>query len=497
MSNRIRNKQLQEKIVTVQEAADVFRNGMNVGISGFSLFGCPKLVMQALADRLQRTGEQLKINLWSGASSGPENDGALAAKQAVAKRLPYQSDKDMRELINNGTVGYLDQHLSHVPQALRYGWYGKLDVAVIEALAITEAGDIIPTTGVGNSPTFVDAADIVIVELNTAYPEIMEGMHDIYVPADPAGRDVIPLRRPEQRIGSPYIKAGPDKIDYIVLSDYVERGTKFAPVEPVHERIAAHLIEFLEREIKIGRLPPHLLPLQSGVGSVANAVLTGLVNSDFQHLTVYSEVLQDAILDLLDSGKLDIASGCAVNLSAAGQNRFYGDIERYRSNIILRPQEITNHPEIIRRLGLIAMNTAIEADIYGNVNSTHIMGTKMMNGIGGSGDFARNSYLSIFITESVAKNGNISSLVPMVSHVDHTEHDVAVLITEQGVADLRGLTPRERAGTIIRNCAHPDYRAKLQDYFDRAVRTAGGQTPHLLAEAFAWHMSFLNNGTMR
>ena len=74
----------------------------------------------------------------------------------------------------------------------------------------------------------------------------------------------------------------------------------------------------------------------------------------------------------------------------------------------------------------------IEADIYGNVNSTHIMGSSIQNGIGGSGDFARNAYISMFLSPSTAKSGAISCIVPMVSHVDHTEHDVHVIVTEQG-----------------------------------------------------------------
>ena len=119
----------------------------------------------------------------------------------------------------------------------------------------------------------------------------------------------------------------------------------------------------------------------------------------------------------------------------------FGNLERYKDKLVLRPQEISNHPEVVRRLGIIGINTALEFDIYGNVNSTHVGGTKMMNGIGGSGDFARNAHLAIFVTKSIAKGGNISSVVPMVSHVDHTEHDVDILVTEQGLADLRGLAP--------------------------------------------------------
>ena len=152
---------------------------------------------------------------------------------------------------------------------------------------------------------------------------------------------------------------------------------------------------------------------------------------------------------------------------------------------------------MIRRLGIIAMNGLIEADIYGNVNSTHVMGTQIMNGIGGSGDFARNAYLSIFMTPSTAKGGAISSIVPMVSHVDHTEHDVQVIVTEQGLADLRGLSPKKRAKVIIEKCAHPDFKAALLDYYERALRdSAGKHTPHLLDEAFLWHRNFLEKGHM-
>ena len=152
---------------------------------------------------------------------------------------------------------------------------------------------------------------------------------------------------------------------------------------------------------------------------------------------------------------------------------------------------------VVRRLGVISLNTPIEVDIYGNVNSTHTMGTKMMNGIGGSGDFARNARISIFATESTAKNGLISCIVPMASHVDQTEHDVQVVITEQGIADLRWLIPRERAELLIENCAHPDYRPLLREYFDEACRTVGGQTPHILSKALSWHERCQRTGSMK
>ncbi len=495
--DRIRHAGLRSKVISPTEAAGLIQDGMNVGISGFALAGNPKEVLPAMVHEMVAAGETKKINLWTGASTSYEADGILGAHNVVMRRFPYQSSKEMRQCVNRGEVQYTDMHLSLSPQSVRYGWWGHLDVVIIEAAAVTEAGEIVLTTAVGNTPTFAEAADIIILEVNSSFPEALEGIHDLYTPQDPPWREPIPISKPRERIGRQTLQVPLEKIQAIVLSETKEKGPSFVPAEAAHERMAGHLIEFFEREIKAGRMPQALLPLQSGVGNVANAVLAGLAHSRFENLQVYSEVLQDSILTLLESGKLSVASGCALNLSDRAMAKLYADLDWFKERIILRPLEITNHPEIIRRLGIISMNTALEADIYGNVNSTHVMGTRMMNGIGGSGDFTRNAFVSVFFTESTAKNGAISSIVPYVSHTDHTEHDVCVIITEQGAADLRGLSPRERALRIIDKCAHPDFKAPLHDYFQRACQQVGGQTPHLLEEAFAWHNRFIQTGTMK
>ena len=204
------------------------------------------------------------------------------------------------------------------------------------------------------------------------------------------------------------------------------------------------------------------------------------------------------MLDLILSGKMQYASATALSFSPEALQRFNDNIDMLRDKIILRPMEYTNNPEVVRRLGVIGMNAMIEADIYGNVNSTHVMGTRMMNGLGGSGDFTRNAFYSFFVTPSVAKDGKVSCIVPMVSHHDHTEHDVMFIVTEQGMADLRGKSPRQRAKLIIENCAHPDYKDMLRDYYERALREAPGKhTPHLLGEALSWHIRYEETGTMR
>ncbi len=488
--------------MTPDEAAEFIRPGDNVGMSGFTGAGYPKEVPGALVRHVEAAaarGDRFAVSVWTGASTAPELDGALAAVDAIDLRMPYQSDPVSRAKINAGLVDYLDLHLSHVAQMVWEGAFGHLDVAVVEVAGVTADGDLIPSSSVGNNKTWIDQADRVILEVNAWQPAAFEGMHDVYY-----GTALPPYRKPIQivsasdRIGVPYLRCPPEKIVAVVETNAPDRNTAFKPVDETSQQIAQHLLEFLAYEVKHDRLPAGLLPLQSGVGNIANAVLRGLDGGPFRPLTAYTEVIQDGMLALLQSGTMDSISATAFSLSEEGAADLHANIADYRQRIVLRPQEISNHPEVIRRLGCLAMNGAIEADIYGNINSTHVMGTSIMNGIGGSGDFARNAYVAMFLTPSTAKGGAISSIVPMVSHVDHTEHDVHVIITEQGVADLRGLAPRRRAQKIIDQCAHPDYRPMLQDYLDRASASASGKhTPHLLDESLSWHARFLRDGTMR
>ena len=496
ISDRVRNKDLQAKIVSAEEAAAFIKPGMSIGMSGFTASAYPKAIPLALAERMKK--EPFTVDIWTGASTGPELDDTLAAVHGIKRRLPYQTDAILRGEINNGSVDYLDLHLSESAQLARVGYLGKLDIAIVEAVAITEEGNIIPSTSLGNAASYVQQADVVIVEVNTTQPLELEGMHDVYVPLDPPHRLPIPIVKADDRVGTPFIPCTPDKIKYIVPCDIKDHTRDLAPIDENSKKMSQFTLEFLNAEIKAGRMPKNLLPLQSGVGNVANAVMAGFVDSDLEDLTVYTEVIQDGMLDLIDANKLNFASGTAFSPSPAGMERFYKDVEKYKKYLLLRPQEISNSPEVVHRLGVIAMNTALEVDIYGNVNSTHVTGTKMMNGIGGSGDFARNAFLTIFYTPSVAKNGAISSVVPMCSHVDHTEHDVDVIITEQGIADLRGLAPRARALEIINNCVHPDYKPVLLDYYNRAVEaTKHAHTPHIIKEALSFHEKFIETKSMK
>ncbi|TPG49451.1 acetyl-CoA hydrolase/transferase family protein [Sphingomonas glacialis] len=500
--SRIDNPTLRERVMSAEQAATLIDSGSTIGMSGFTGSGYPKAVPLALAARIEAehaAGNPFRVRIWTGASTGPELDGALAKADGIEFRLPYNSDPIAREKINRGEMEYFDMHLSQVAPMAWQGFLGPLDTAVIEVSGIRADGALIPSSSVGNNKTWLDRAEKVILEVNRWQNPALEGMHDIYYgTALPPHRVPIPLVRADDRIGEPYFRVDPDKIVAIVETEAPDRNLPFAAPDAAAHAIAGHLIEFFTHEVARGRLPASLLPLQSGVGNIANAVLTGLVDGPFSDMTSFTEVIQDGMLDLLDSGKLRMASATAFSLSPEAAARLNADLGRYRNAMILRPQEISNHPELIRRLGCLAMNGLIEADIYGNVNSTHVMGSRIQNGIGGSGDFARNAYVSIFMTPSTAKGGKISAIVPQASHVDHISQDVQVLVTEQGLADLRGLSPKQRATLIIERCAHPDYRPALADYYARArVGSYGQQSPSLPGEALSWHQRFMETGSMR
>ncbi|CDS92961.1 MULTISPECIES: succinate CoA transferase [Sphingobacterium] len=492
--DRIKLKSLHDKVITAEQAALLIKNGMIVGSSGFTKAGDSKVVLPALADRAKT--DPLKITLITGASLGHGTDGKLAEAGVLAKRMPFQVDRILRNKINAGEVLFIDQHLSETAELLHNKNLAAVDIAVLEVAAIEADGSIIPTTSVGNSATFAALAKQVILEINTAVPMEIRGIHDIYQAEDYPRRNVIPIVAPENKIGRKTIALDPSKVVGIVFTDIEDSPADIAEPDAKTTAIASHILNFFEKEVEMGHLSSSLLPLQAGIGKVANAVLMGFKDSNFRNLTMFSEVLQDSTFDLIDAGVMDFASASSITVSKPCYDRVFGNLDKYRDKMVLRPQNISNTPGLIRRLGVIAINTAIEFDIYGNVNSTHISGTNIMNGIGGSGDFARNAYLSIFVTQAASKDDRISHVLPMVSHVDHTEHDVDILVTDIGLADLRGLAPRERAQVIINNCVHPDYKEQLQSYYDRASER-GGHTPHILEEAFSWHINLRDQGTMK
>jgi len=487
--------------ISAVEAASMIKNGENIALSGFTPAGVAKAVTKELAVIAQAehdAGREFQVGIFTGASTGQSTDGDMSNAHAIKYRAPYTTNPDFRKHVNAGEIAYNDLHLSHMAQELRYGFMGDVDWAILEVCDIEEGADTCKaylTAAGGISPTAARLAKHVILELNSFHSKGAKYLHDVYEPLDPPYREAIPILHVGDRIGKPYVEIDPKKIVGVVECNIPDEARSFKDSDPVTTQIGMNVAEFLVNDMHRGIIPKTFLPLQSGVGSTANAILGALgQDKNVPNFNIYTEVLQDSVVGMMLDGRVKDASACSLTVTNDCLKQVYDNMDYFKQHLTLRQSEISNSPEIIRRLGVIAINTAIECDIYGNANSTQISGTKMMNGIGGSGDFERNAYISIFTCSSVAKGGKISAIVPFVSHQDHSEHDVNVIATEQGVADLRGKSPMQRAELIIENCAHPDYKQLLWDYLKIAK---GGQTHHYLPAAFAMHDSLARKGDMR
>lgn len=516
LSSRVLRKSLLEKVCKVEDVIPWFKNGQYLGWSGFTGVGYPKMVPVALADHVERNNLQgkMKFNLFVGASTGAETENRWAKLDMIDRRSPHQVGKDIQNGINQGRIRFQDKHLSMFPQDLVYGFYtkdkiegapNKLDYVIVEATKILPDGSIVPGASVGATPELVQMADKIIIEVNTLLPSY-EGVHDIVFCDEPPYRKPYLIQRVDDRIGMKSIPIDPEKIVAIIHSQLPDNTTPNDEQDSTSEAISEHIIDFFSHEVRHGRLPKNLLPLQSGIGNIANAIIGGLASkANFYDVTVFTEVLQDTFMDYFDQNKLRYASATSIRFSPTGFKKFYSNWDAYVPKIILRNQLISNAPEVIRRLGVIAMNTPVEFDIYGHANSTLVNGSRMLNGLGGSADFLRNAKYSIMHTPSTRPTKTdprgISCIVPMASHVDQTEHDVNFYVTEQGLADLRGLSPKDRAKEIIDKCAHPDYKPILKEYLDLSTRIClkkgSAHEPHMLSKVFKLHLNLEENGTMK
>lgn len=486
------------KELSSEAAADYINHGDTVFFGGFTHAGCPKAVPFEIAKKARRkhdSGEAFKIHVMASASTHDVVDGELTRAGAVYSKMPYQGCRDMRAEINSGNISYFDMHVSQVASQMRSGFLRNIDLAIIEAADVSETGEVVLTTGVGVVPTAVTLAKKVIIELNGFHPRSLRGIHDLYEPLLPPNTKHIPLFTAKDRIGSEVVKIDQKKIIGIVRTNLRDDFPAMAPLDIETEQIGQNVAEFLANEIKVGRIPREFLPVQSGVGNISNAVLIAMSKiKEIPKFSMFSEILQDSCIEALKYGDVEFASAAGICLSDSFLAEVYSNFDFFKKRIILRTQEISNSPEVITRLGIISMNTALEADIFGNVNSSHVNGSSAMNGLGGAADFSRNAYLSIFTCKSVAKCGKISAIVPFCSHIDHTEHDVKVLVTEQGVADLRGKDPMQRASSIIENCVHPMYRDHMRSYL-KSCKV--GHIPCDLSHCFDMYKAFEDTGDMR
>ncbi len=491
------------KRITAAEAAAMIKDGDMMGLSGFTPNANPKAIFRELSQRairLHEAGEPFQVGILTGASSCQSVEGDMAVAKAIKFRAPFSTNKDFRTHTNLGEVDYEDMHLGHMAERLRRGFYGELDWAVIEVSDMDEGADecrAYLTSAGGIVSTIARMAKRVILEHNQFHNPNSKFLHDTWEPREVwEGREVMDIHAPYDRIGKNYVSIPAHKIVGVIESNIPEEARAFKEPDEGIMKIGHFVADLLAEDMRVGRIPKTFLPVQSGVGATGNAVLKALGTSPLiPRFNVYSEVVQDAAIDYMLEGRIGDASATAMTVTNEALKKVYDNMDYFSRHLTIRQSEIANSPEVIRRLGVIALNTAVECDIYGNENSSHICGSALMNGIGGSCDYERNGYLSIFTTPSTAKGGTISAIVPMCCHVDSTEHDVDVIVTEQGFADLRGKGPVRRAHEIIEHCAHPDYRPLLRDYLNH-IAPMGHEPQHMRA-ALAFHDTFLRKGDMR
>lgn len=486
VKERILFPKLFNLVMSAEEAASKIKSGMTLCTSGFGT-GYPKAIPTALAE----SKHAKNLTLINGAARGDTHLGAMATAGILKKFSGFLYNVPARNEVNAGNLEFADYHLGQLISKIKNGVYGNVDFAVIECCKIREDGSLVPTLSAGTSEAIANLADKILIEINLSIPAEVEGFHDF-------GLDPFTIiKSPSERTGVPYIKIDTSKIAGIVFTDIPDTDLYYPEIAPIYNQIADSVVSVLDKEIKSGRLPAQFT-FQSGMGVVANCVMLGLMNKGYKGLKMYTEVLSDQALYAIKEGIISEATTTTLDITPLFFDDVFNNLEFYKERLVLRPLDITNGASQIIANGLVSMNTAWEADIYGNVNSSHAMGTHMINGLGGSNDYCRNSKLSIFTTPSTAKNGLISCIVPMVPHVDSTEHDVDVIATELGYADLRGKSPKERVNEIIDNCAHPDYREALHEYYEGAVSVCGNcQTPHDLSKVFSWHTRYLETGSMK
>lgn len=487
MIERIKVKKLKKLISSKEKAAKSIQNGMTIAIGGYTSSGYPKVVLNELI-KLNEGTDNFKIKLISSANVGPI-DTLLAEKNFISSRVPMIESKILSKQVNSNKVKYVEQQMHKMRNKINDNEFDNIDIAIVEALMIDDDGLLIPTSSVGYIDKILEVSKNIIIEINMSYSLNFYGMHDISEESFYNTK----FKNIYNKFGRKGIKIDQDKITHIVRSDSLDLFPQPKENNQLMDCIAKNLINFLKKEEKkLGQLPP----IQTGFGNLASTVIDYIGNANFKNLDLFCGGVTEEAIKHLHQNNINFINTSSIQITPYSL-KILEDNEKTRDKIIIRNANVTNNPSYIYELGIISINTGIEVDIYGNVNSSHILGNSIVNGIGGGSSFAHNAKLSIIAIPSISKNGEISTIVPMVTHNDINEHDVDIIITENGIADLRNKSDVEKAFTIIENCSHDLYKNDLLEYFNEAISNFGGHHPISLNKVFFMHNRFIKNGTMR
>lgn len=417
------------KYVTAEEAVKIVKSGDRVYVQAAA--ATPTILTKALSERASelRDVEICHLHTEGGA---PYADPALSESFHVNS---FFIGKNVRHTLQAGNGSYTPVFLSELPHLFRKKVL-KLNVVLIHVSPPDRHGYSSLGVSVEATLAAIENAEYVIAQVNPRMPRTF-------------GDGVIHI----------------SEINYLVEVDVPIHSHEMALISPEEDRIGTYVASLIEDEST----------LQMGIGSIPNAALTKLINH--KNLGLHTEMFSDGVVDLIENDVINcnfkgIARGRAMATFLIGSQRLY-DFVNDNPFVEMRESSFVNDTSIIRRNPkMVAINSAIEVDITGQVCADSI-GAKMYSGVGGQMDFIRGASLSaggkaIIALPSVTKKGE-SRIVPFLRQgagVVTTRSHVQYIITENGIANLYGKTLKQRMQEMVR-IAHPMHQENIEKgYFD-------------------------------
>jgi len=422
-------KTYDQRLTTAENAVKMIQSGMRVFLTGNC--SVPQVVMKALVERAPFVENVEIVQVLT-------IGNADYVKPDMEKHLRVNTlfiSDNVRGAVNEGRADFTPVHLSQIPRLFAEDVI-PLDAALIQVSPPDEHGFCSFGVEVGVTKTAAQSASIVIAEINPNMP---------------------------RTLGDAFIHNS--KIQYAIPVDYKLPEVAMGQPTELSKRIGQHVAGLIENGST----------LQLGIGAIPDGVLYYL--RDKRHLGIHTELFSDGVIDLYEAGiitneRKTLHPGKMIAGFLLGTQRLYNFVDN-NPVVELHPTEYINDPFIIaQNEKMVAINSAIEVDLTGQVCADSI-GTRMYSGTGGQVDFIRGAARSkggkpiIALPSSVttSKGETLSRIVPILkpgASVVTTRSDVHYVVTEYGVADLRGKSIRKRAQALI-EIAHPYQQARLEE----------------------------------
>jgi len=423
------SKTYEQRLTSAENAVKMIQSGMRVFLTGNC--SVPQVVLKALVDRAPQLE---KVEIVQVLTIGTADYVKPGLEKHLRVNTLFISD-NVRGAVNDGRADFTPAHLSQIPRLFAEDVI-PLDAALIQVSPPDEHGFCSFGVEVGVTKTAARSASIVIAEINPNMP---------------------------RTLGDAFIHIS--KIQYAIPVDYKLPEVAMGQPTELSKRIGQHVAGLIENGST----------LQMGIGAIPDGVLYYL--RDKRHLGIHTELFSDGVIDLYEAGVITnerktLHPGKMIAGFLLGTQRLYDFVDN-NPVVELHPTEYINDPFIIaQNEKMVAINSAIEVDLTGQVCADSI-GTRMYSGTGGQVDFIRGAarskggkpIIALPSSTTTSKGETFSRIVPILkpgAGVVTTRNDVHYVVTEYGVADLRGKSIRQRARALM-DIAHPNQRAGLED----------------------------------